>query len=172
MNTLTEMLQGLLELLQWEQESVKKLLEFSRQKQVCLIAGRDNEIPDLLKLEGAIVVEISEKEQQRKEQVRDIAGMVGCSTDEASFREIIAAVQDAEWKKKMNDARESLAKLVDQVKAENQRVNALLRQKLKYADMMLDLLLVPDTMINVSYDMKGKRETEDMVRSGFLDVYI
>jgi len=173
MSTETEPLQGLLNILQDEQESILKLLECSRQKVNCLTHGREYELPEILKQEGVLVSEIGEHEERRKTQVGFIAQQLGEDLDDqASILKIVAYLPDERWKKKLGIARERLTAKIDQLQRSNRKVNSLLKQKMKYTDMMLDLFLVPDTMLNSSYDRKGKREQGDIVRAGFLDVYI
>jgi flagellar biosynthesis/type III secretory pathway chaperone len=172
MEQTTEILQALQEVLHQEQEKVSILLDYSHQKLQCMSKGTDQEIPELLKLESAVVGEIDDLEDQRGEKVAALAEFFDGLGEKASIREIIDVLPSAKWRNGLNQAREQLIQTIDQLKESNKKVNMLLRQKLKYTDTMLDLLLVPDTLLNTSYDQKGKRETEDIVKPGFLDVYI
>ena len=131
----------------------KSLLELAYKKTEIIKKGDMEELDGLLKNEQSHVAAIGTLEQQRQALVQDYLNAKGIATAGIpTVLDVIEAAESESERKQLEEVRQRLLLIVDELKKQNDLNQKLIFQSLKYVNMTLDMLRPQPSQINYSGD--------------------
>lgn len=134
----------------------RSLLDLSIKKTDIIKKGDVSALDDMLKSEQAHVAAIEKLEQQRQLEVTDYLRANGFAPNEApTVAQLIEVAQGIE-KQQLQQRREQLINIVDELKKRNDLNQKMIFQSLQFVNITLDLLQPRPEQMNYSNDTAGR----------------
>ncbi|NCB50709.1 MAG: hypothetical protein EOM54_02330 [Clostridia bacterium] len=137
-------------------ELLKKLMESAKKKEDLIIADDVEGLSELLSEETETSCAVRQKEKELKYRADQLRRAAGIGNKVSKLREICDAVCDPDGRERLIAAGNNIAESVEWLGCQNEKLRALLRQRIGYADYMLNILHSPRSSL-CSYDMLGNR---------------
>jgi flagellar biosynthesis/type III secretory pathway chaperone len=144
---------ALLQVMEETLDIVEKLIQSACEKESLLLAADVEGLGELLEREEELVFALQEKEKERTEKTRILAGALGLS-ESPKLKDIVSRIDDGECSRRLKETGDRLSGALDNLASANSKVRELLHQRIDYTDFMLNLLLNPKSRIH-AYDIQG-----------------
>ena len=148
-----ELMNKLIELLEHEYRVYENILRMSKDKTNIIVEGKVKELENVVKLEQALVLQISRIDKQREEVVEQLSKEVNLKDNNLNISEIIQ-YGDREQKQQLEEYRGKMGKLIAELAHTNQINSKLIENSLEYIDFSLNLMANADVTSN-NYGNKG-----------------
>lgn len=148
-----ELMNKIIELLEHEYRVYENILRMSKDKTNIIVEGKVKELENVVKLEQALVLQISRIDKQREEVVEQLSKEVNLKDKNLNISEIIQYGNE-EQKKQLEEYKGRMSKLIEELAHTNQINSKLIENSLEYIDFSLNLMSNADVTSN-NYGNKG-----------------
>lgn len=153
-------LQSLISILEKLEKMHKSLLELAFKKTEIIKNGDMDQLDDVTKQEQTHVAAIETLEQQRQRIVTDYLRAKGIAPiDTPTVGDVIDAADSEEEREQLQQVRNRLLLVIDDLQKQNQLNQTLVFQSLQFVSMTLDLLRPRPEQINYSNKNYGSSST-------------
>mgnify|MGYP000997821437 CR=1 FL=1 len=128
---------------------LRALTESAQKKETLIIAGDTAGLEAVLQEEAETASEFKQKEKELRYRADGLRRAAGLDGKNVKLKEICGLAGDAAWRERLTGAADDLAAVLERL--------ALLKQRIGYADYMLNFLHAPDDRFS-SYNMLGGKE--------------
>ncbi|KGR90081.1 hypothetical protein CD30_13540 [Ureibacillus massiliensis 4400831 = CIP 108448 = CCUG 49529] len=160
--------QSIITILERLEKLHKSLLELSYQKTEIVKKGDMAELDNMLKNEQSHVAAIETLEKQRQQAVSEYLTGKGISqAGKQAIADVIEVVENEEERTQLQDVRNRLMLVVDDLRKQNELNQKLVFQSLQFVNMTLDLLRPKPDQIN--YSGKEARGDNTVQKKSYFD---
>ncbi|NLY80407.1 MAG: flagellar protein FlgN [Lysinibacillus sp.] len=143
--------QSIISILEKLEKMHKSLLEHAYRKTEIVKNNDMAELDELLKIEQSHVAAIETLEQQRQIKVKEYFQLKGIETPESpTVAQLIEVTENEAERKQLEDVRERLLKIIDELKAQNELNQQMIFNSLQFVNMSLNLLRPQPEQFNYS----------------------
>ncbi len=136
---------------------LRALTESAQKKETLIIAGDTAGLEAVLQEEAETASEFKQKEKELRYRADGLRRAAGLDGKNVKLKEICGLAGDAAWRERLTGAADDLAAALERLARQNGKLKALLKQRIGYADYMLNFLHAPDDRFS-SYNMLGGKE--------------
>lgn len=148
-----ELIDKLIELLEHEYKVYENIFRLSKDKTNIIVEGRVSELENVVKLEQALVMQISRIDKQREELLEEIAKEVQLGEGGLNVSELKKHSNESQCAK-LEDYQQRMIDLVEQLNHANQLNSKLIRNSLEFIEFSLNIISEADLTSN-NYGNKG-----------------
>ncbi|RKJ48729.1 flagellar protein FlgN [Butyricicoccus sp. 1XD8-22] len=160
--------QSIITILERLEKLHKSLLELSYQKTEIVKKGDMAELDNMLKNEQSHVAAIETLEKQRQQAVSEYLTEKGIlQAGKQAIADVIEVVENEEERTQLQDVRNRLMLVVDDLRKQNELNQKLVFQSLQFVNMTLDLLRPKPDQIN--YSGKEARGDNTVQKKSYFD---
>jgi flagellar biosynthesis/type III secretory pathway chaperone len=156
------LLKNLMSVLEQEYKVYEEILKLSKKKTDIIVEGRIAELDNVVKLEQALVAQISRIDTQRELVLNEIVP----EKKDINISELKSYADEAQ-KKSLEEYQKKLTQLIDEMKHVNQLNAKLINNSLEYIDFSLNLITNADATSN-NYGNGG--DNSQKARKNFFDM--
>lgn len=156
----------LIEILDKEAELYNDILKLSNNKTDIIVEGKVSELESMVKVEQTLVLQIAKLEDVREELVNAAADQLELNKQDLTISELYKHVE-GELADKLNECRNRIAAVMDELKNTNILNARLIKNSLEYIDFSLNLLSAADSGTN-NYGNTGV--VNDGKKKSFFDI--
>lgn len=154
-----DLINRLIELLEHEHKVYEGILKLSKDKTNIVVEGKVSELENMVKLEQALLLQISRIDKQREEILVKISSELKLKENGVSISEIKKHVSP-EQHKKLENYQKKMTDMVNELNHVNQLNSRLIKNSLEFIEFSLNLVSNADLTSN-NYSNKGdSSETE------------
>lgn len=144
------------------------LLELAIKKTEIVKKGDMNELDKMIKSEQSHVAAIELLEKQRKQLVSDYLLNKGVSASKSTIDDLINHIDEEETRNQLQDIRNRLLTIIDDLRVRNELNQKLVFQSLQYVNMTLDMLRPPQQE-QINYSNKAMEGPYSTSKKGYFD---
>ena len=161
MEAVNQASESLLRSLTDELDLVCVMQKLAGDKEACLVSGDVNRLNHLLEQEEELVSALNNQEDKRKAGADSLASALGISGQNLTLKAMISLIADPGIQRKLSVARQRLNDAIEQLGVINARLKELLKVKLDYTDMMINLIFTPKKKNNTYNNFGGRTDETD-----------
>ncbi len=161
-----ELIDKLIEILEHEYRVYENIHRISKDKTNIIVEGKVSELDNVVKLEQALVLQISRIDKQREEIIIQLSKEVQSDTQSLNISEIKKHA-NKEQNKKLEAYQNNMNNLVNELTHVNQLNSKLIKNSLEFIEFSLNLMSNADVVSN-NYGQKG--ETSQKARKNRFDM--
>lgn len=159
-------LNDLMELIRAHRDIYSNLLRLSQLKKEALISANVKELENIINAEELIIIHLGEVERKRQNSVRELAKLTGIDEDSIDI-DYIVKLMDSEQKTELEEIKEELKNVLDDVSKNNEINSKLIETQLNYIDLTFELIAGADK--SEDYNRQGTHNIEKTPVNVFLD---
>lgn len=159
-------LNDLMELIRAHRDIYSNLLRLSQLKKEALINANVKELDNIINAEELIIIYLGEVERKRQNSVKELAELNGIDENSIDI-EYISSLMEPEQKTELEEIKEELTIVLDDVSKTNEINSKLIETQLNYIDLTFELLAGSDK--SEEYNRQGTHNIDKVPVNVFLD---
>ncbi len=145
----------------------ESILKLSKQKTDLIVAGKIKELENLVKLEQALVLQISRLEKQREETSEELSSQLALQEDQnkISITNLLNHLND-EQQEQLKSFQQKMKEIVEELKNTNELNAKLIKQSLEYIEFSMNMI-TGTSVSGTQYEDKGTTKDSKGTRNLF-----
>jgi len=131
--------EAILRIMEHELQTVCGLIGFAQEKERLLIHADAESLPSLLEKEEDLVIELRERERERRATLKSLVIAAGLSEENLTLGRL-AKLNEPEMSRRLVNAGKEIVEKMRELSRHNEKVKTLLKRQVGYTNFMLRLL--------------------------------
>lgn len=148
-----KLINKVIELLEAEYKVYEEMFRISKEKTNFIVEGKVSELDNIVKLEQAMVLQVSKIDKQREDALSQFSQLVGVGENGLNISEIKKHADEGQ-NRKLVRYQEEMTRLVKELSHINQLNAKLIKNSLDFIELSLNLISNADVSSN-NYEKKG-----------------
>lgn len=149
----TDLVKQLTVILNRENEIYETLSKLSNNKTDIIVAGKVNELENIIKIEQSLVIKIAKLEDQREKLVESLSFNLGKKPEDITLSELVEKIGERE-SAELKTCQDKIVKTINVLKTANELNAKLIKSSLEYIDFSINMMTSINTVTN-SYGSTG-----------------
>ena len=135
-----EQVADLISVLDDEYEFYRQLNDFAVRKKDAIIENEVEELTEIIEEEQVIIEKINKKEDKRDQLLRKLVEEEGLDAEAPDFEELLSAVKKEEQQDRLQEIREKLLQVIDDLHQKNEDNKILLEEAIKFNNFSYNMI--------------------------------